>query len=242
MNKMEDKFKYKPHLHHRRSIRLKGFDYSKAGLYFIAICCQDRISRFGNIENSKMILNQFGEVAFNEWVKLTERFINFQIDEFQIMPNHIHGIILLNDFPNVGAGFTPAQPPSFDNSAQHPSFDNSAQHPSFDNSAQPQSFDNPVINSNCENSTLRDIRATGLMDNGATARVAPTVGNIIGAYKSLVTNGCLNIYKLNNKTMGKLWQRNYYEHIIRNEKSYQTIANYIINNPSNWENDKFFKK
>jgi hypothetical protein len=97
---------------------------------------------------------------------------------------------------------------------------------------------------------LMDIRATGLMDNGATelmdngatARVAPTVGNIIGAYKSLVTNGCLNIYKLNNKTMGKLWQRNYYEHIIRNEKSYQTIANYIINNPSNWENDKFFKK
>jgi hypothetical protein len=89
---------------------------------------------------------------------------------------------------------------------------------------------------------LMDNGATGLMDNVATARVAPTVGNIIGAYKSLVTNGCLNIYKLNNKTMGKLWQRNYYEHIIRNEKSYQTIANYIINNPSNWENDKFFKK
>ena len=93
---MEDKFKYKPHLHHRRSIRLKGFDYSKAGLYFITICCQDRISRFGNIENSKMILNQCGEVAFNEWVKLTEQFINFQIDEFQIMPNPHHSIILPN--------------------------------------------------------------------------------------------------------------------------------------------------
>jgi REP element-mobilizing transposase RayT len=68
------------------------------------------------------------------------------------------------------------------------------------------------------------------------------VGNMVGAYKSLVANECLDIYKMENKTMGKLWQRNFYEHIIRNEKSYQTISNYIINNPSNWKDDKFFSE
>ncbi len=94
--------------HHRRSIRLKGYDYSQAGLYFITICCQDRICRFGHIKNSEMVLNELGMVAYNEWAKLPERFPNFELDVFQIMPNHIHGIILLNEIP-VGAGFTPAQ-------------------------------------------------------------------------------------------------------------------------------------
>src|SRR5690606_7559324 len=64
--------------HHRRSIRLKGYDYSQAGLYFITICCQDRICRFGHIENSEMIINELGMVAYNEWAKLPERFPNFE--------------------------------------------------------------------------------------------------------------------------------------------------------------------
>ena len=182
---------YNPHLHHRRSIRLKGYDYAQAGLYFITICCQDRICRFGNVVNGEMKLNEFGIVAFNEWVKLSEHFSNFELDVFQIMPNHIHGIISLND-PPVGAGFTPAP-------------------------------------NQCNTANI-----------GATARVAPTVGYIVGAYKSLVANGCLDIYKSKNETMGKLWQRNYYEHIIRNEQSYQTISEYIINNPVKWTDDKFY--
>ena len=80
-----------------------------------------------------------------------------------------------------------------------------------------------------------DIRATV----GATARVAPTVSDIVGAYKSLVANACLDIYKSKNETMGKLWQRNYYEHIIRDEQSYQSISEYITNNPAKWVGDKF---
>jgi REP element-mobilizing transposase RayT len=62
----------------------------------------------------------------------------------------------------------------------------------------------------------------------------------VGAYKSLVANGCLEIYKIKNETMGQLWQRNYYEHIIRNEQAYQTISEYIINNPEKWAADKFY--
>lgn len=67
-----------------------------------------------------------------------------------------------------------------------------------------------------------------------------TVGNIIGAYKSLVANECLKIYKTKNETMGKLWQRNYYEHIIRDEKSYLKIAQYIFDNPAKWVLDSLF--
>ena len=137
-----------------------------------------------------MKLNENGQIAYNEWLKLSERFPNFELDVFQIMPNHMHGIILLND---VGATLSVTQ--------------------------------NDAINDG-------DIRA------GASP--APTVGDIVGAYKSLVTNACLEIYKSKNELMGKLWQRNYHEHIIRDEQSYITISDYIINNPTKWAEDKFY--
>lgn len=85
-----------------------------------------------------------------------------------------------------------------------------------------------------------EITATAL-SSGAGASPAPTIGNIVGSYKSLVANTCLEIYKSKNDTMGKLWQRNYYEHIIRNEQSYHNISDYIINNPANWKGDKFYR-
>ena len=164
----------------RCSIRLKGYNYSQAGLYFITICCQDKICRFGHIENGEMILNQYGTIAFNEWEKLSERFHNFELDVFQIMPNHMHGIIALS---NVRATLAVAQ--------NH-------------------------------------------YNISAGASPAPTVFDVVGAYKSLVANGCLKIYISNwagaspAPTFGKLWQRNYYEHIIRNDQSYHTISNYIL--------------
>lgn len=184
---MKNRPKYNPNIHHRRSIRLKGYDYGQAGLYFITICCQDRICRFGSVVNGKMKLNNCGMVAYNEWIKLSERFPNFELDVFQIMPNHMHGIILLNNIP------------------------------------------------------LEAELITAQNDIEKTEKVAPTIGNIVGAYKSLVVKGCLEIYKSKNVTLGKLWQRNYYEHIIRNEKSYRNISQYIINNPAKWADDKFHK-
>jgi putative transposase len=241
--------KYKPQTHKRRSIRLKGYDYSQAGLYFITICCNDRICRFGEIVGAglapaptaasvaptaasvapatdaapllnsapiphtpaQIILNEYGIIAYNEWAKLAERFYNFGLDVFQIMPNHMHGIIILKD---VGAtladvGATLAVAP--------------------DDLVQPNPNDLVVPNDN-------------VAHYGAGASPAPTISDIVGAYKSLVANGCLEIYKSKNETMGKLWQRNYYEHIIRNEKSYNNISNYIINNPAQWQEDKFYNK
>ncbi len=87
------KNKYNPNIHHRRTIRLKGYDYAQAGLYFITICCQDRICRFGDVVNGEMILNDIGTMIENEWLKLPERFKNIQLHEFVVMPNHFHAIL-----------------------------------------------------------------------------------------------------------------------------------------------------
>ena len=185
-----------------------------------------------------MILNEYGTIAYNEWIKLTERFSNFELDVFQIMPNHMHAIIALNA---VGAGFTPA----------HNHNQNSAVGAGFtptQNSTQNKPQNNDEIYGQSTNWQLQrlPLHITD-NDNRATARVAPTIGDIIGAYKSLVANECLKIWKTKwvganpASTMGKLWQTNYYEHIIRNQQSYQNISEYIVNNPAKWLENKFYK-
>ena len=240
---------YNPKIHHRKSIRLKGYDYSQAGLYFITICCQDMKCRFGKIEKDEMVLNEFGTIAHNEWMKLPERFPNFGLDVFQIMPNHIHGIILLNDsivragftptqmnesaqnVDPVGAGFTPAQSTINNDSILRAGFTPAQLHKNNDDKGQPQGIA----------PTNDNLNRAGVNPNRAGVNPAPTIGDIIGAYKSLAANECLKIYKSNNEIMGKLWQRNYYEHIIKNESSYKTISEYIINNPQQWDKDKFYR-
>jgi len=237
---------YNPNIHHRRSIRLKGYDYSQAGAYFITICCKDRKCRFGKIVvgASVMELNECGQIAYDEWLKLSERFSNFELDVFQIMPNHMHGIIVLNDI--VGATLAVVQNAVVQNAvAQNTVAQNAVVQNAVVQNAVVQ---NAVVqNAVVQNAVAQNVPngIIALNDVGATARVAPTttnatIGDIVGAYKSLVANGCLDIYKTKNETMGKLWQRNYYEHIIRNEQSYQTISDYIINNPAKWKDDKFF--
>jgi len=204
--------RYNPNIHHRRSIRLKGYDYSQTGLYFITICIQDKRCLFGEIINNDMALNEFGIIAYQQWEKLSERYSNFILDVFQIMPNHIHGIISLTN--PVGATLAVAP----------------------DNSVAPDDSVAP------DNSVAPDDSVDKI---GAQVNRAPTagVGDMVGVYKSLVANECLKIFKQNNpgKIMGKLWQRNYHDHIIRNEQSYNHISEYIVNNPKNWKADKFNK-
>src|SRR5690606_4517250 len=88
---------YNPKKHHRKSIRLVGYDYSQAGLYFVTICCKDKICRFGQVKNGTMVLNEYGQIAHDEWVKTAQIRPNVQLHEFVVMPNHIHGIIQLLD-------------------------------------------------------------------------------------------------------------------------------------------------
>jgi putative transposase len=205
--------KYNPNIHHRRSIRLKGYDYSQAGAYFITICCEDRICRFGEIENGEMKLNEMGLIAFNEWLKTSEIRQNVELDVFVVMPNHIHGIIILND---MGRGEL--------HSPNNNEIENS-----------PNNSDNSPNNSdNLQNNSDNNLK--GECDSPLRSP-SNNIGAIVRGYKSSVTK---QIRLINDNIV--VWQRNYHEHIIRNEQSYQTILNYIVNNPAKWNNDKFYKQ
>ena len=85
--------KYNPNIHNRRSIRLKGYDYTQAGLYFVTICVQNRACLLGEIYNNEMILNDAGQMIQSEWLKLPNRFSNIELHEYIIMPNHFHAIL-----------------------------------------------------------------------------------------------------------------------------------------------------
>jgi REP element-mobilizing transposase RayT len=161
-------------------------------------------------------LNEFGQIAFHEWHNLLLRFRNIELDEFVVMPNHVHGIIIINGLGDghpqgvpVRAGFTPAQ-----GCAPAP---NDAGFVGVGLAPTPELASTPGFAPAPDHS--------------------PKLGDIIGAYKSLVANECLKIYKSHNQIMGKIWHRNYYEHIICNEREYENIANYIFNNPLNWTID-----
>ena len=188
--------KYNPKIHHRKSIRLKGHDYSQAGLYFITICCQNRACLYGDIVNGKMVLNNAGVMINQLWDEIPNDFKNIKLYEMIIMPNHIHGIIEI-----VGADSISAL--------------------------------------NTQNSTQND----GVnMVNRADIESAPTpyIPMVVQSFKrhtmikyiKMVKNGILPPFDK------KIWQRNYWEHIIRNENEYQLIAQYIIDNPSKWGLDK----
>jgi hypothetical protein len=95
---------YNPNIHHRRSIRLKGYDYSQAGLYFITICTQNQLCLFGKIENREMILNDPGIMIDKWWNELKHKYRNIELHEQIIMPNHFHGIIqIINEIGSVEA-------------------------------------------------------------------------------------------------------------------------------------------
>ena len=103
--------KYDPIKHYRRSIRLKGYDYSQAGYYFVTICRYRRQRLFGEIIDGVMQLNQYGEVVAETYEWLSSRYLYVHLDEWIIMPNHFHGIIVLTDIPHRGESrFAPTQP------------------------------------------------------------------------------------------------------------------------------------
>ena len=194
----KDKMLFNPNIHHRRSIRLKGYDYSQAGLYFITICCEDRICRFGNIVDGEMILNAYGQIAHDEWMKTPQLRPQIELDAFIVMPNHIHGILKIND---TGRG----------------------------------ELNSPEMG--------MAVFEKGVSDTSLRSP-SNTVGAIVRGYKSSVTkqiNAMINVKNDVHNPSIKLWQRNYHENIIRDEKSYRNIANYIINNPKKWGEDKFRK-
>ncbi len=218
--------KYDSDKHHRRSIRLKGYDYNQAGMYFVTVVTQDRMCLFGEIENGAMRLNDAGWIVQAAWDELPAHYAGIKTDVFVVMPNHIHGIVVL-----VGAG--PRACPDAGLSV----------------TTGPRAC--PDAGSRI--ATSRGARpATGRPQGGAPTKnppaglgqpqgVAPTLSlpDIMHRFKTLTTKRFIDAVKQSGWTPfpGRLWQRNYYEHIVRDEESLNRIRQYIHDNPARWEFD-----
>ncbi|MBW1772336.1 MAG: transposase [Deltaproteobacteria bacterium] len=183
----------------RRSIRLPGYDYSQAGAYFVTICTKNRECLFGDMVNHEMALNNAGRMVEIVWNELPEYYPRVSTDIFQIMPNHIHGIIIIVGATPRGCPTTPRGCPT---SGQ----------------------------------------AQGPAPTGGTAGVGRTLSlpDIVHRFKTMTTKRYADGVKQYGwpPFPGKLWQRNYYEHIIRNKNEMVRIREYITNNPTQWTTDR----
>ena len=216
---------FNPNLHHRRSIRLPRYDYSQARAYFITICTHDRVPLFGEIVDGVMMLNAAGNIVNEEWHKTGQIRHQIALHEFVIMPNHIHGIIQL-----VGARCTRPDcigpnctcPNGIQPNEMHVDSDEQSVH------TQGRVQHAPTVPS--PTSIIQPAPAA------STIQRAPTVGDVVRGFKSSVTK---RVNALPGASGQRIWQRNYYEHIIRNEDAYLKIAEYIQTNPQRWETDTY---
>jgi REP element-mobilizing transposase RayT len=183
--------------HNRHSIRLKGYDYSQNGAYFVTICTQHRKCLFGSVINDvgagpRACPNDAGKMIATVWNEIPTHYHGITLGYFVVMPNHFHGIIEI-----VGAG--------------------------------PRA---------CPNDGQPTLRA----NDGQPQGVAPTtlsLPDVVHRFKTLTTKRYTDGVKQNGWMPfdKRLWQRNYYEHIIRTDDEYHRISEYIINNPMNWRTD-----
>ncbi|GAB6099399.1 transposase [Halanaerocella petrolearia] len=178
-----------------KSMRLKNYDYSKSGHYFVTICSSNRNCIFGKINDNKIKLNKYGQIADDYWSEIPQHFDNVKLDQHIIMPNHIHGIIIIK-------------------------------------------------NNNCRNIKNNDCRDMACHVPTTTTkttktrkfgnRKSGTLSTIIGSYKSAVTK---KTNQIRNTPGNSIWQRNYYDRIIRSEDELNRIGTYIRQNPLKWELD-----
>ncbi|MBI5049457.1 MAG: hypothetical protein HZC11_00925 [Nitrospirae bacterium] len=177
--------KYNSDIHHRQSIRLKGFDYSQAGAYFVTVCAWNRECLFGEVVDGGMRLNESGIIIQDIWNTTPNHFENIELDEFMIMPNHCHGIIVINRRGEVSS-------------------------PDSEKSENKKGGGTPPLRKN-------------------------TLGQIVAYFKYQSSK---RINQIRNTPGNPVWQRNYYEHIIRDDNELTRICEYIINNPLQWAEDE----
>jgi putative transposase len=254
---------YDPEKHHRRSIRLKNYDYSSNGGYFITLVTKNREDFFGEIVNGEMFLSEMGKVAYNNWLDITNHFENVILDEFVIMPNHIHSVIFLDE--ERGVKFYALTEENELQSDSNSNFDNVT----LNHLIREELYDfnynfeeeTDLTEETTEEKTVKEInsfdnsycggvklyaqseqpqKTLANEKNNYFSNLSPkknTISSIIRSYKASVTSNCR---KINHHEFQ--WQRNYYEHIIRNEKSLNNIRKYIKENPMKWfidrENEK----
>ncbi len=191
----------------RHSARLAGFDYTQDGAYFITIVTQGRACLFGNIANGEMVLNKAGLMVAQVCFEMPHVIQSMRWRIFQIMPNHFHALVELHNAAGADPSHAGADPSHAGADPSH---------------------------------VGADLRGCP----GQTRRSAPTgnpltLGNVVGRFKSLTTRRYIDGVRTAHwpQFSTRLWQRNYYEHIIRDETDYQSIYEYVLCNPQNWEMD-----
>ncbi len=193
----EEKFKGKYRI---ASARLQSWDYGSNGMYFITICTGDRRHFFGEVVQGKMVLSHVGIIADVLWYEIKNHAKNIELGEFVVMPNHVHGILILNNSNDSG------------------------------------SRDKACLVSTANNAinTTNGIDRNSIGKNRFQNQGKNTISSIVGGYKSAVMKHArrlgFNFY----------WQSRFHDHVIRDERSYLRIAEYIINNPRNWRDDCFY--
>lgn len=193
-----------PLIQYRKSIRLRGYDYSQAGGYYVTIVTQGRECLFGEIRNDEMILNDAGNMVVRWWKELVNKFPSITPDVFVVMPNHFHGIVIIHE--NVGADLRVGP----------------------DLHVGPSKIG--------EHNEMGEHVGSPLRNDG----MGIPLSQMVQWFKTMTTNEYIRGVKQYHwpPFMGKLWQRNYYEHILRNQQDYERIANYIVSNPANWAEDE----
>jgi REP element-mobilizing transposase RayT len=183
-------------------LRLDGYDYATAGYYFITVCVQGKEPLLGEIVNGAVVLNKAGRMVDNVWAELPQRYPDVAIDTHVVMPNHFHGIIIIDDNRRG----------------------ESCIRPELTGIGKINQGEHKVPGEH-------KVRPYGTLDG--------TVGRVIQAFKSLTTNAYIHGVKNHNwrPFPGKLWQRNYYERIIRNDEELDNVRQYIHDNPGKWASD-----
>lgn len=189
---------YNPEIHRRRSTRLRGYDYSLRGAYFVTICSVNRVCLFGEIVNGEIRLHQAGLTVQECWEEIPAHFPDVELDAFVVMPNHVHGIIVVS--AGKGSACRDRSMASISTTCRGPKVTCRA--------PMAERFGRPVPGS------------------------VPTV---IRSFKSAATK---RTNQMRRCPGARLWQRNYWEHIIRNETELSRLREYVLTNPMRWELDR----
>jgi len=192
-----------PDARNRQSIRLRDFDYSGTGAYFITVCTWQRQCLLGQVVDGAVRLNDMGMVVRDCWTSVPQHFPHVELDAFVMMPNHVHILFwIVNEHPPVGA--------------QH---------------AAPLSVGSTRAKDRAQHAAPLPMSPRGITPHNVRAG---SVGAIIRSFKSAATK---RINAVRDNAGCPVWQRNYYEHVIRDEGDLQAIRQYIAENPAQWDMD-----
>jgi len=190
--------KYDPAKHHRRSIRLKGYDYAQVGAYFVTLCVQGRECVLGDVVDGHMMLNDAGQRADQFWPAVADHFADVEIDTWVTMPNHVHAIIV------IGRGVVSTPTVSTPNNEEM---------------GEEKGGETPPLHGG----------------GGRGVVSTPTLGQIVAYFKYQTTK---SINQMREMPGARFWQRNYWEHVIRDETDLNRIRRYIQTNPLRWVDDQ----